>query len=112
MKCRLCQHADLPTLISWPQFPIYIWPMQKGLDQEYHALNVYHCPYCGLVQLDIFDEDFIRKLYSREVFGLTPTAEFPTTLSKNSRFLQYCSEILGDQWSTGKNILDVGGMMS
>src|SRR3989338_1296865 len=109
MKCRLCQHADLPVVIAWPRFPIYIWPIKKDFDQEYEALNVYHCPRCGLVQLDIFAEDFVRKLYSREVFGLTATSEFPTTLKKNSRFLEYCSRVLGERWNEGKEILDVGG---
>lgn len=109
MKCRLCQQSNLPVFVSWDQFPIYIWPIEPRHEQEYAHLNVHYCATCGLVQIDRFDEAFIKKLYSPEVFGLVSTKEFATTRSRNNAFLQYCAAVLGHGWEEGKAILDVGG---
>ena len=92
-----------------PKFPIYIWPIDKNSEQEYEDLQIYWCPDCGLVQLDRFNIEFIKKLYSKDVFGLVSSNEFQTTSVNNNNFLSYCSKILGNDWSHRKKILDVGG---
>ena len=96
-------------MFCWPEFPIYIWPIDKNYHQEYEDLQIYWCYDCGLVQLDRFNINFIKKLYSKDVFGLVSSNEFQTTSVNNNNFLYYCSKILGNDWSHGKKILDVGG---
>jgi len=96
-------------MFCWPKFPLYIWPIDKNYHQEYEDLQIYWCPDCGLVQLDKFNNEFIKKLYSKDVFGLVSSNEFQTTSVNNNNFLDYCSKILGNDWSHGKKLLDVGG---
>ncbi len=108
-RCRICDENQLDKLFEWPEFPIFIWPIQQGARQEYERLQVYWCPGCGLVQLDRFDPAFIKKLYSKEVFGLVASGEFKATVARNNRFLEYCSEQLGERWADGKKLLDIGG---
>jgi SAM-dependent methyltransferase len=96
-------------MIRRERFPIYIWPIAPGARQGYERLQVYWCPDCGLVQLDIFDDEFIQGLYAREVFGLVSSVESPVVSSRNNAFLHYCARILGDGWAAEKRILDVGG---
>jgi SAM-dependent methyltransferase len=109
MACRICEKSDVKELWSWPEFPLYIWPIDQDYAQEYARLCVYWCPECGLVQLDRFEESFIQKLYSKDVFGLVSASEFPSTSAKNNDFLRYCVRTLGANWAVGRRLLDVGG---
>ena len=109
MTCRVCKESKLKPCFTWSDFPIYIWPIQKKINQEFRDLKIFWCSNCGLVQLDIFDNDFIKKLYSEEAFGLVSATEFKTSSKNNNNFLRYCSENLGPKWSNSKKILDIGG---
>ena len=109
MECRICNNSNLIIMFCWPKFPLYIWPIDKNYHQEYEDLQIYWCHDCGLVQLDKFNNEFIKKLYSKDVFGLVSSNEFQATSVNNNNFLDYCSKILGNDWSHGKKLLDVGG---
>ncbi|MCP4265432.1 MAG: class I SAM-dependent methyltransferase [Candidatus Brocadiaceae bacterium] len=107
--CRICNSKDLEKLFCWSKFPIYIWPVEEGYEQEYESLQLNWCQQCGLLQLDNFPEEFIQKLYLRKVFGLVSTSEFPSAIIKNTEFIEYCLRVLGNDWCNEKTILDVGG---
>jgi len=109
MQCRLCRSSENETLIHRDRFPIYIWPIDARFEQEFEPLTVCRCQNCGLVQLDFFDDELIQKLYSNEVFGLTPAKEFKTTMKKHKDFLDYCDSVMGAEWLKDKDVLDIGG---
>lgn len=98
-SCRVCLSTNLSCATTFDEMPIYLWPSRFENYSETSQLFVYKCEYCGHIQLQNLDLDFLKKLYSSEYMNMDSGAinlERATYLSKNLKF-------------DSAEILDVGG---
>lgn len=102
LRCRVCDSQEVAHHLRFPEFPCHIWPLASEAGRLFQDADVYVCQSCGHLQLQDFEEDFIRNLYVHE----TCNVEDP---GANLNRVKAVEKRLGAKCFVGKRTLDIGG---